>query len=226
MSYIRTSLFLALFIFWLGECTTSTPVKPTSSTAVNGNETLHEERSSNNANETSKLHIELSELLSNGTSEAQLLKGVKHILKRRNIASCFPASFDELHHNWSTVAASLKGVGKTQVMIWSVNVKSDNLQATEVSFGATKDLLKVLYTDPVAGNKNCIDVRLDEDKNRFPNFLLSATPNLIDCEMSDLYSCNEVQIITLRLNTTSCQDDMKEKWFYKSIPMMNCRLNG
>lgn len=173
--------------------------------------------------ETSSLHAEITEALTEN-NETSLLNRVKRIVTRRSggsgcQATCTQKTFDEL---WTQLSSHIRHplFNGARIRVWSANMNLQSGFSTRVSFGASMETMKILDKD--AEHRQCIELNIDEDKNRFPTYLITATRKA-SCSQTQKYAgCGKSKFATLRLDRSTCDNNKKEKWSVVETRENNC----
>lgn len=205
--------------------------QPTNMTTNSSNT---EELGSGGAELNRTLHEEITHALDELEDETNLLNRVRRIVTKRSggsytcSMSCIPKTFEELKVQLNTArkneAKTLVNGGLATIRVWSVKVNLENGYSISTSFGAAPGVLDIMQS--AESHNDCIDVSFDENKHRFPTYLLRA--ELKDsCTQKSRYTCNTADnVLTLRLSQSACQSDGKESWSPLKITWRNCKLSS
>ena len=177
------------------------------------------------------LHEEITHAL-NENDETNLLNRVRRIVTKRSggsytcSVSCIPKTFEELKVQLSTDRSEPKyqtGAGLATIRVWSVNINLENGYSISTSLGATPGVLGIMLAE---SHNDCIDVSFDENKHRFPTYLLRAEMKG-SCSQKSRYTCNtNDHVLALGLSQSTCNSNGKESWSPFKTTWRTCKLSS
>ena len=196
------------------------------------NSSATEELGSGGAELNRTLHEEITHALDELDDDTNLLNRVRRIVTKRSggsytcSMSCIPKTFEELKVQLNTARnhpSTLLTGGLATIRVWSVNVNLENGYSISTSFGAAPGVLDIMQA--AESHNDCISVSFDENKHRFPTYLLRAELKG-SCTQKNRYSCNTADtVLALRLNQSACQSNGKESWSTFKTTWRNCKLS-
>lgn len=209
----------------------NTPI-PTNTTANTSLEES-EEVGSGGAEVNRTLEEEITHALGAENDEAGLLNRVRKIVTKRSGGSfscsmaCIPKTFDELNTQLTIASRNLiTGAKAVPTEVWSVNVNLENGYSMTTSFGASRDVLEIMKSD---SHSQCIDISFDENKQRFPTFLVRAEmKGSCPQNQRSRYTCSIIdKVLSLGVSRSSCDSNGKESWsLVTNLKWRNCKLSG